>query len=240
MTKIAMGQAGVEVNVTKAVLLYSQKDGTISYATLHPILVAPKGDRPTIGAGVPLDRFGLVQCLQSLAENAIPQAEFLPATVLSIGAHAVTWWCPPCTRRVFFQCKELGNRSSIVPHPGLVFQAAVDGFRVFALRDEGRPTPKTKLYEPPYFNTWDAGEICVGSAKVPARIGVSAIRGWEDAFFNSAFTHPNHGGKRVAYKRGVFAFWKDMLDGAFGKAYPKDVLVPFKHTLGDLIANELT
>ncbi|WP_416047426.1 PRTRC system protein B [Cupriavidus basilensis] len=239
MTTISMTQAGVDINLTKAVLLYSQKDGTIAYGTIHPVLAAPKGDRPTIGAGVPIDRFGLVQCLQSLAENAMPGAEFLPATVLSVGPHAVTWWCPPCMRRVFFESKELGNRSSVVPHPGLVFQAAVDGFRVFALRDECRPTPKTKLYEPPYFNTWDAGKICIGTANVPAKIDVNSIKGWEDAFFNSAFTHPNHGGKRVAYKRGLFAFWKDMLDGTFGKEFPKDALVPFKHSLSDLIAGVL-
>ncbi|MGT2460193.1 PRTRC system protein B (plasmid) [Cupriavidus basilensis] len=239
MTTIAMDQAGVDINLTKAVLLYGAKDGTVQYGTIHPILAASKGDRPTIGAGVPIDRFGLVQCLQSLAANAVPQAEFLPPTVLSVGPHAVTWWCPPCMRRVFFECDELGNRSSIVPHPGLVFQAAVDGFRVFALWGECRPTPETKLYEPPYFNTWDAGKICVGTANVPARLDVKSIPGWEDAFFNSAFTHPNHGGKRVAYKRGEFAFWKDMLDGVFGKVFRKTALVPFNRTLGDLIAGDI-
>ena len=126
----------------------------------------------------------LVDCLRELAQNAAPKAEFLPETVLAVSQDAVMWWCRPAMRRVFFECQEIGRRSAVVPHPGLVFRAASSGFSVFALQEDSRPTPESKLHEPPYFNTWDWGRICIGSAHVPKRIDIESIAGWESGFFD--------------------------------------------------------
>jgi PRTRC genetic system protein B len=219
-----------------AILLYSQSSDSQSpiYATAHP--VTSTGKRPVIGAGRPVDREALFTALDSLAERCAANAEFLPETVLAIDRTAVTWWCRPTMRRVFFDCAELGTVAAVVPHPGLIFQARTNGFFVFALDGAARPTPDTPLFEPPYFNTWDHGSICIGSARVPARIDIASIDGWESGFFESAFTHPNAGGKRVNYPRGEFAFWKEMLAGKYGEQFPLQCLVPMKRTLGDLIA----
>jgi len=140
---------------------------------------------------------------------------------------------------VFFNCKELGERTKVVQHPGLVFQASRSGFRAFAVKGTERPTADTVLFEPPYFNTWDQGKICIGSAKVPRRINVGSIAGWEEGFFSSAFTHPNHGGKRIDFKDGFFAFWRDMLDGKFSKAFPLEVLVPMNKTVRQLVTGKV-
>jgi PRTRC genetic system protein B len=226
-----------ELAATSAILLYSRGDRSAVYGTVHPVTEG-KGGRATIGAGRPIERKALFDCLRELAENAAPKAEFLPETVLSVSQHSVMWWCRPAMRRVFFECEEIGRRSAVVPHPGLVFRAASHGFSVFALLEDGRPTPVSALYEPPYFNTWDEGKICIGSARVPKRLDVASIEGWESGFFESAFTHPNHGGKRVSHKNGEFAFWKEMLDGNYGEQFPKDALVPMKLTLAELIAGK--
>ncbi|MCG5077266.1 PRTRC system protein B [Paraburkholderia tagetis] len=235
MSDVSIGRTGHDVSLSSALLLYAGENGA-HYATVHRIAADRVSGRPIIGAGRPLDRRALVATLVQLEKSAAPKCEFLPANLLGVSSAAVTWWCPPAPRRVFFNCKELGKRSRVVSHPGLVFQASLTGFRVFALKDSGRPTPDTPLFEPPYFNTWDLGEICIGSAQVPRRIEVDAIGGWEEGFFNSAFTHPNHGGKRVTYEDGFYAFWRDMLDGKF-EVFPLDVLVPMKGaTAGKLVA----
>ncbi|SAK57697.1 hypothetical protein AWB76_02497 [Caballeronia temeraria] len=226
-----------ELAATSAILLYGREERSAVYGTVHPVLQG-KGGRATIGAGRPIERKALFECLRELAEHAAAPAEFLPETVLSVSQHAVMWWCRPAMRRVFFECPEIGRRSAVVPHPGLVFRAASNGFSVFALQEACRPTPESKLHEPPYFNTWDLGKICIGSAQVPRRVDVASIAGWESGFFESAFTHPNHGGKRVSHRNGEFAFWKEMLDGKFGEQFPKEVLVPMNLTLAELIAGK--
>ncbi|MGQ7932170.1 PRTRC system protein B [Paraburkholderia sp. D1E] len=238
MTGIAKGNTGSEVQLSSAILFYSGQNGD-QFATIHPVSHDPKTSRPLIGAGRPMDRNALLGTLRNLDKNAAPKADFLPPTVLAISPDALTWWCTPASRRVFFDCKELGKRSAVVPHPGLVFQAAAKGFSVFALKDAGRPSLDSVLFEPPYFNTWDMGQICIGSAQVPRRIDVASIDGWESGFFNSAFTHPNVGGKRVDYETGFFAFWRDMLDGKFDAGFPLELLVPVKPTLADLIGGKI-
>lgn len=237
MASILTASRSQDVALQGAILLYGQGPGQFSYATAHRI-ETDASSRPVIGAGVPLNRMALIHAVREVAQHALPKGEFLTPNVLSISPSAITWWCPPAMRRVFFSCKELGQRSAIVPHPGLVFQASQAGFAVFAVQGDERPGPDTPLFEPPYFNTWDYGKICIGSAHVPKQIEVASIDGWEAGFFNSAFTHPNHGGKRVTYEKGEYAFWKDMLDGQFTD-YPKQVLIPMQHTLADLIAGKL-
>lgn len=237
MAEILTASRSHEVALQGAILLYGEGPGQFSYATAHRIESDVSG-RPVIGAGVPLNRMALIHAVREVAEHALPKGEFLTSTVLSISPSAVTWWCPAKRRRVFFKCKDLGERSAIVAHPALVFQASQFGFKVFALKGDERPVPESALFEPPYFNTWDHGKICIGSAHMPKQIDVASIKGWEDGFFNSAFTHPNHGGKRVKYERGAYAFWKDMLDGQFPD-FPKQVLVSMKSTLADLIAGKL-
>ncbi|HDR8919717.1 TPA: PRTRC system protein B [Burkholderia vietnamiensis] len=238
MSGISTGRTGSDVALSHAFLLYTGKDGA-HFATAHAVIADRKSGRPIMGAGRPLDRETLLQSLKQLAEHAAPRAEFLPATVLGVSPEAVTWWCPSAKRRVFFDCENLGKRSAVVPHPGLVFQASNDGFRVFAVACGDRPVRETPLFEPPYFNTWDFGAICIGSARVPKRVDVASIAGWEAGFFDSAFTHPNAGGKRIDYRNGEYAFWRDMLDGKFGDAFPQEALVPTKLTAGQLVNGQI-
>ncbi|WP_059414424.1 PRTRC system protein B [Cupriavidus basilensis] len=223
-----------EVAPKGAIVLYGPQQGTFTYATAHAVKTDPATGRPMLDVAVPLNRRALLHALKQVAENALPKGEFLPPTILSVSQDAITWWCAPANRRVFMDCAELGRRTAVVPHPGLVFRAASNGFSVFSVLEETRPKPETALYEPPYFNTWDNGKICIGTAHVPKQIDVASVEGWEEAFFRSAFTHPNHGRQRVTYENGVYAFWRDMLDGRF-LAYPKEVLVSMNCTLGQLL-----
>lgn len=71
---------------------------------------------------------------------------------------------------------------------------------------------------------------------MPKRIDVKSIAGWESGFFDSAFTHPNVGGKRLSYPNGEFAFWRDMLEGQFADAFPEEVLVPMKASAQQVVA----
>ncbi|RQV14892.1 PRTRC system protein B [Burkholderia sp. LS-044] len=233
MPSISSGDSRSNVVLSHALLLYTNDHGA-TFATAHPVVMAGRDAKPVLGAGRPLDRAVLIEKLRQLAVNSAPRAEFLPATVLSVSADSLTWWCPPGLRRVFFKCREIGARSAVVPHPGLVFRATSDGFAVFAVQCSGRPAADTPIFEPPYFNTWDRGRICIGSAEVPRRVDVASIDGWEAGFFESAFTHPNAGGKRVDYKDGIYAFWRDMLDGKFGEAFPLKALVPTGWSVGEV------
>ncbi|MFL9886802.1 PRTRC system protein B [Paraburkholderia agricolaris] len=228
-----------EVQIVSAILLYGQQNKGLAYGTVHPVSLERGKQRPTIGAGRPIDRASLHTALQELATNTAGKASFLPETVLAVSPEAITWWHPPARKRVFFRCPEIRSAGAVVPHPGLVFHASLGGFRVFATMEDTRPTPETVLYEPPYFNTWDWGKICIGTAQVPNRIDVAAIDGWECGFFESAFTHPNTGKRRIDYEDGPYAFWRDLLAGRFKGQFPKQFLISMNLTLASLIGGNI-
>ena len=58
---------------------------------------------------------------------------------------------------------------------------------VFALRENARPSPDTRLYTAPYYNVWEDGAICVGNVSTPERILLCGTD--QMAFFASYLRH---------------------------------------------------
>lgn len=221
------------MELKKAILIYGNNGA--GFATVHDVHGGQESGM-TIGQGVPANMEALAEVASTLVKN-IHLNDYLPVTVLSVGLGALVWWVPPCkARNIWFKTKEdqLGKVSSKTPHPGLIFRVTGTKWQVFAVKGNKRPTPSDTLYQAPYFNVWDGGAICVGNVLVPDGSTANTMSAWEDAFFNTFFTHPNT--KRlVNYKGGGYVFWKDMLAGKF-KSFPERVLIDTGATLADLLA----
>jgi PRTRC genetic system protein B len=225
--------------LTQAILLYSNTDSKgnpldeIEFASLHDVENVGTKANPNeqVMAGRPITREALLTLYEQLAQKHALNTDFLPENVLSISTQHCVWWCPAQSRQVFFNTKELGKRGAVVPHPPLVFMIAGPSWYVFALSKNERPTEDTKLCHAPYFNVYDAGGICTGSAKKPDAISVSSIPDYEEAFFDSEFTHISGSTKRSSHPRGEYALWKELLDGKY-EAFPLGYLVHSDVTLG--------
>jgi PRTRC genetic system protein B len=231
-----------EKNMTlqAAVMLYGDNNGA-AFATAHNVAYDQKGV-PVLCEGHPMTVGILNSLTAALAKGAESKRSFngyLPETVLAVGLSSIVWWLPASDRSVGFACSDklIGNRIGKTPHPPLVFGVRNDGrWSVFALKENVRPTPETKLWQAPYFNVWTSGQICQGTTQVPPGAAVSQVEGWNKSFFTSNFSHANiHDvGKLVSYKGGPYRFWRDMLDGKF-KKFPMRVLVETEYTLDDFI-----
>jgi len=55
-----------ELAAISAILLYGRQDRSAVYGTVHPVMQGKSG-RATIGAGRPIDRMALVDCLRELS-----------------------------------------------------------------------------------------------------------------------------------------------------------------------------
>ena len=119
-----------------------------------------------------------------------------------------------------------------MPCPGLVFVVTTKAWKVFAFKGRQRPDADTPLSVAPFFNVWQNGTICVGSARLPKGDQVHNHLAWEEAFFRSYFTHPNIHTPRglTRYRAGPFALWRDLLDGRLSH-FPTRTLVPTGWTL---------
>jgi PRTRC genetic system protein B len=220
-----------------AVLIYRGASGS-ALATLHD--VHHVDGEAVIGAGQPMTPRKALELSRALLKR-VAHGGFLPANVLYMDGDLMLWWEPPARRHVVFRVDEAhagqlggGERGETVAHPGLVFAASSRVWSVWAVKGSQRPTPETALYQAPYFNVNQQGQICQGSVGRPEGTTAEKIGAWNDAFFRSYFTHPNVAARLVKYEGGAYAFWRDMLDGRFTR-FPQRVLVPVKTTLGALL-----
>jgi PRTRC genetic system protein B len=223
------------LRLDQAVLIYRGASDR-ALATVHPI--EEIDGEPVIMAGRAMTPRAAIQLACALSKT-VAHGGFLPETVLYMDGDVLLWWLPPARRRVAFRAPELGapERGEIVPHPGLVFAASSQVWKVWAVKGRARPTLDSVLFQAPYFNVWEGGNICRGNVRVPDGTTAERIEAWNTAFLGSFFTHPNVQGKLVHYRGGAYAFWRDMLDGKF-RRFPERVLVEAKTTLGKLLGME--
>lgn len=223
----------------KAILIRSgeQESRGKSIATIHGINVDDNG-KPTIGSGKLLTSAGL----SVLVKSFVPEQQmcFIEDRVLACGVEGVMWWKAPCTEMVWFNTREkddgIGARGGKVHLPGLIFFAGANRkWYVFAVKGTTRPNLSSPLFQAPFYNVYESGDICTGNADIPNGVGIADIDGYERGFFQSRFTHPNirSKGRLTKFRGGGGALWKSLLTGR-RKCFPESSLVPVNGTLGDL------
>jgi len=222
------------LNLVGAVLMYQSDRGDV-YATSHPVVPdAQHPHRKVIGAGVPLTKGGLAKFADAVGA-ATAFAGFLPENLLFSSPNLIAWWGPAQVRMTWFKAAGTGkiDGQGLAAHPALVFVATPGDWFVFALTENARPAPSTRLYHSPHFNVWDGGRICTGNVELPATFGAEVIHSYERAFFGSHFTHPNRTGA-VKYKGGMEQLWRAQLAAPDPDAMRR-ALVDSKETLQEAI-----
>jgi len=113
-------------------------------------------------------------------------------------------------RSMFFRAgSELeGVSGKRFPHPALLFVVRSNVLHVRALLGNQRPRQDSKLAAAPYWNIDSNGAVCAGTMRVPKSLTVTSIAAWQQAFFQSEFTHPGGGGRLTKRRGGTAALWK--------------------------------
>lgn len=224
--------------LSQAILLYTRQAGNgdeQATATVHKVALSARSKMPIIMEGKPLSQRELISVLQAMKHTR--KASILPANVLVCTDKTLVWWAPAQSRNAWFNQPGkggLGNVSGLVHYPSMVFMVHDGIFNCYALKTNSRPDADTPLFHAPLMNVWDKGAVCTGNVQFPKDGGVGTMKEWEDALFDSYFTHTNHSAPIKGYKGGLTALYRKMLKGGF-KAFPVQYLNPFKKTLGQLI-----
>lgn len=231
-------------NLKAAILIYQNTNAydsgkPLAIATVHSI------EGGVVLPGQPVTRQAIQELSDSLLNGekawlesgpALDTPLLLPPNLLALSATSMIWHWPSAVRPIFFstgndQLDKLSGRK--VRHPSLLFQLSTDGFKVFALASSKRPGLDTPIHIAPYFNVYDNGSLCEGSAKMPKRIHPSSIEEAERKFFDSQFSHTNiHGSPLTKHKKGHLGLWQEMTKG---KTFPTRHLVPTGKTLAALL-----
>ena len=222
----------------EALLVYSSdrtgnRSDSISFVTKHGVKVDAKGV-PSLLPGAPIgeaDIFALIEQIR----GAVP-SEFLPENVLMRTQETIMWWTPASIRPMYYVAdkgQELVQLSGKrFPQPALIFRARSGSLDVRALAGNERPTPATSLYLAPYWNVSNNGSVCLGTTKVPRDVSVKSLTRWEEAFFESEFTHANASTSLTTHPAGFIGLWKSLIGK---KKFPVEYLCDVKQTLGQFI-----
>lgn len=224
------GQTGYQLK--RAILLYEGQHQGDVYATINAVRHGKGG--AMLDVGVPATVEACADFARAMADRAAFTG-FLSENLLYVGPRVVAWWRAPQPTRVWFKTEDeknakrhIGERTAVTPQPGLVFVVADGLWHVFAVKGAARPKPDTPLYRAPYFNVWIEGRICEGNIARPQRVTPEAIGRFEQAFFESRFTHSNvqKSSDITRYEGGIYALWRALLDGKFKTTgFPDKTLV---------------
>lgn len=230
---IVNGNRIAEYTLRHAVLLYEAQHGD-HYATLHP--VTHNAGRANIGAGQALTESALRQALRQLGAPK-GMGGWVPPCLLYIDDHTLVWHVYPRHRTVFFASGAgVGVAHLNAPHPGLVFAVIRSSWYVAATRNAitfEAPLPSVPLYHAPYPNVYADGRICEGNVTLPNRIAPDTLMGFEDAFFDSKFTHANNPAA-TSHPKGLVGLWRFLID-AKPASFPLDYLTPMGLTLEQFV-----
>src|SRR3974390_2885893 len=193
----------IELKLYQAVLLYRNDHGNRFMATVHGVVQIDKSGAPTLGAGQLLSTAALREMTRQLGTSC--PAEFLPDHVVARTPDLIAWWTPAAIRPMFFRdgSELAGVSGKLFPHPALLFVVRNGVLFVRALAHNWRPDRDTKLAAAPYWNIDSNGAVCAGTMRIPKSLTVASIPGWQQAFFQSEFTHPGGGGRLTMCSGGT-------------------------------------
>jgi PRTRC genetic system protein B len=111
---------------------------------------------------------------------------------------------------------------------------------VRAMLENARPKPTTKLRVAPYFAVlqckrrgWPDRQ---GTMRSPEDAGVATIPHWEQAFFQSEFTHQTGSRRLTSHPGGFLGLWASLSGSR--KPFPIEHLAPANETLLEFAARE--
>lgn len=222
--------ANQEFRLSEAVLVY-RGGGDGAFASLHQVKQGEDGI-PYLAPGQALTTAFLRTLTRGLGAHL--QAEVFPDTVLARTPDLLVWWSRPCRRIMFFGGTDQEARKLnglVFPHPALVFKVAGKDLFVRAVATSSRPNARTPMKTAPYWNT--DGRVCPGTMRVPDSSDVASMPLWQDAFFQSEFTHAAGAVRLTSHPEGFVGLWSKL---AGEKRFPVRYLVDAGETLQEFVS----
>jgi PRTRC genetic system protein B len=218
-------------------IYYDEESHSEFYLESHSIVKGKVMEGKPLTKGM-LDK--LLKAIKPGKENSIVRGfqGLIPSNVLHYSfddSNTKLMWVVPAGKRPLFFSDALQIPHGEASIPPLLFSVDDGSLEVFALLSE-RVTLDSPLFVAPFHNTSDDGEVCIGTAKRPAKhLSVEAlIKGWENTFFNSRFTHAN-GTIADKLKTNINVLWSDLITS--GSPFPMDCLVPNGKKVKSLLNN---
>lgn len=218
-----------------ALLVYEgRSQGFISW---HEFRENPAGGAPFLGEAQELTTEFVCRLAQDMGTQL--RFEFLPDNVVVRTTESIVWWTPMKVHAMFFRqtdedTAQLSGKR--FPQPALAWRVTGKDLWVRALVENRRPGANTRLMIAPYWNVdGETGWTCQGSMRSPADRGVASLPLWEQAFFQSSFTHQTGARRLTTHPGGFNGLWRELCGR---KRFATKYLIPATETLEQFARRE--
>lgn len=138
--------------------------------------------------GTPLTRQTLSE-ICALVMPGMGSVDYLPENVLAYSPGKILLWWTKASSRTLFFTSESGIKSGKYALPPLLFCARGNkSLYTWALKDNTRPVPSTKVFHSPFYNVYETGECCMGNITLPTNLFPASVKEWENVFFEGLLT----------------------------------------------------
>lgn len=161
-----------------------------TFVTVHDIKRGRKG--PVLGAGRLMSESDKAAICDLLLGNEETADVWWPSNLLMMNAQKLVWYVVGRKRPMYFINGEKSFQLNLV-WPSLIFcYSHARGLRIVAYAGRGRPTSTQRCYHAPLWNIGADTKLCVGSNLTTNVIAPESMPVWEDAIYESNFSHANH------------------------------------------------
>lgn len=127
-------------------------------------------------------------------ERCFQSSGLIPENVLytKTGADGYVIWHTPSQKRNLYFINDLGIPDAQYPIPAMLWIASQEKLKIYALKNDTRPTLKSPLYNAPFFNIHSDGLVCMGTVDIEFSAYCDLeefMEAWHNYFFNSKFSH---------------------------------------------------
>jgi PRTRC genetic system protein B len=201
----------------RAILVYKTKDTYSPSYYLESRSLVEKNGRYLLLAPVALGDNVLKSIAKAYTKaNTVdidfagPIPEYLLYAVNNPGFTAVVWFRPAMVRLLNFSAQlKISKADAIVNIPALLFALVNTTLYIYALDSDKRPDTKTKLYNAPFFNIYEDGNVCLGTAKIGNR--TKSYEGEVERFERAFFMADQNGGMfNKQCKTPLHKLWNDL------------------------------
>ncbi|MCX5814884.1 MAG: PRTRC system protein B [Proteobacteria bacterium] len=166
----------------QALLIYKCADDNDDLPQ-YVITQHPMDEHGIIRSGSPLTRGTIRNIYRGLASGHDTKPCYLPPEIIAyVSGLFVMWWRPGDVRYLLF-ANNTGIKSGYSPVPPALFLANDQGLMVWALEENKRPLPETRLHHYPLFNIHSNGSCCMGNIRVPDKMNIEVTKEYEQLFF---------------------------------------------------------
>ncbi len=223
----------------RSIVVYTDKRQSSFYLESRDI--TNQGGKFHLSAAVPLSDSAMKNIAQAYMKNNafnMTHASIIPGHMLhgsnKLGRTVVIWYRPAMRKTLNFSASIGIKGDKPVMVPATLNVIINTKLYIYALATDERPEANTKLYNAPYFNIYEDGNVCLGTANT-GRVKKKTFEEEAERFERAFYMAEQNGGVAQQCKSSLNTIWTSLIKSQ--KPFPQKELVQHKKykTLHDLM-----